>query len=511
VFLARKGTGANQLWLRPLDSTEITPLPGTEQARLPFWSPDGGEIAFFAARKLKKVDLRTNAITTLTDAVRPGGGTWNRDGVIVFSPVLEGPLFRVSSGGGTPVPLTTLDAGEGESAHIWPHFLPDGRRFLFQVLGLNNRGIYASTLDGAGRTLVLKQDGFEMTSVGYSSSGHLVYVRNQQLVGRPFDAERLVPTGAEVTLADDFSAQGGAGTPLFAVARSGVLTFRPIGARPIVQPTWYSRTGVAQGPLGPPGPYGTIALSPDGRMLALDHRAKEISTWILDVQRGTLTRFTSGAYAADPVWFPDADRLAFVSVRDTPPNPFVKTLAGVETRLARLPFVVEPGDVTPDGQRIVGSVFAPETNTDLWIFSVSTNDAPSVFVRTPFDELDIRLRAGGTWAAFTSNESGTNEIYVTTFPSAGRRYRVSSEGGEHPHWNPNGRELFFRSGNQLMSASFSESPSGEPVLGNPRALFALPERAGFWVPADNGQRFLINVEVTPAESTPMTILLNWQR
>ena len=511
VFLARKGTsGTNHLWLRPLDSTDVKPLAGTDGARLPFWSPDGGQLGFFASSKLKRIDLRTNAITTIADAGNGGGGTWNADGVIVFSPMIEGPLYRVSAGGGTAVQLTTLDAAEVESNHMWPHFLPDGRTFLFQVLGLNNRGIYAGSLDGSPRRLVLKQDGFDMTAVQYSSSGHIVYVRNHQLVGRPFDVERLAVTGEEVALAEGFGI-GGPGVPQFSASRGGVLVSRPVGSLSVVQPTWYLRSGATKGTVGPPGQYGTMNISRDGRFAALDQlvAGKEFSSWILDLERGTLARFTTGAYSAQPVWFSDGDRLAFVAVRDTPPNPFVMTLAGVETRLARLPKAVVTGGVTPDGQLVVGSLLAPETNDDLWIFPTTAGTAPSVFLQTPFDENQPRLSADGKWVAFTSNESGANEVYVTSFPKAGRRHRVSMDGGNQPQWNPNGQEVFYRSRNRVMAAPMSVLSSGEPSLGTPRELFAVPDRAGTYVVTDNGQRFLVNVEVTPRSSPPMTILINW--
>jgi len=508
VLSAQQGTGANQLWLRALDSTNVTPLVGTEGGFLPFWSPDNAHVAFFANGKLKRIDLRTSAVTSICDAPAPGGGTWNAEGTIVFSPLLEGPLFRVSAGGGTPSQITTLDATE--SNHMWPQFLPDGRHYLFQVIGLNNRGIYAGTLDSPARTPVIRQDNFDATAIQYSASGHLVYVRNHQLVARPFDVGRMTVTGDEVTLADRFGI-GGPGRPQFSISLNGVLAFRPTSDPGTYQPAWFSRTGVQQGTLGAPGPHRSMELSKDGRTLAYDQfTEKESSIWLLDLERGTTARFTSESYSVNPVWFPDGDRLAYVSVRDTPPNPFVKTMAGVETRLARVPRAVSLGSVTADGATILGELFSPGTNDDLWLFATAPNAAPTVFLQTPFNESTPRLSPNGQWVAFTSDESGANEIYVTTFPKAGRRYRVSSDLGASARWNADGKEILYRSRLRMMAAAFSASADGVPTIGTPRVLFTLPEgTADSWIVADNGQKFLFDLRATSRQPSPMTVVVNW--
>ena len=185
VFAA--GSGDKQwLWLRPLDADEAKPLSGTEGGTCPFWSPDSASLGFFAGGKLKRIEINTGTVQSICDSTSdPGGATWNRDGVIVFSPKLEGPLFRVPASGGTPTPLTTLDAASHESNHMWPAFLPDGRHYLFQVFGLRNAGIYVGALGSAERTLLIRQESLDPTAVQYTPSGHLVYVRRHQLVACP--------------------------------------------------------------------------------------------------------------------------------------------------------------------------------------------------------------------------------------------------------------------------------------------------------------------------------------
>jgi len=334
-------------------------------------------------------------------------------------------------------------------------------------------------------------------------------VRNHQLVARPFDVGQMAVTSDEAVLADGFGI-GGAGRPQFSVSRNGVLAFRPVADRASYQPTWFSRSGVKHAALIAPGPYSTMELSKDGRTLAFDQfTEKESSIWLVDIARGTPTRFTSDPYAVGPVWFPDGDRLAYVSVRDTPPNPFMKTMAGVETRLARTPKAVVLGSVTTDGTAILASVLSPGTNEDLWIFPATPGGTPTVYLQTPFDEISPRLSPDGGWVAFSSTEGGEYEIYVATFPKAGRRHRVSGDVGTNPGWSAGGKEILYRSGRRVMSATFAVGAAGEPTIGTPRELFTLPEGAGNWVVADNGQRLLINLRVTARQVAPMTVVLNW--
>ena len=317
-------------------------------------------------------------------------------------------------------------------------------------------------------------------------------------------------SGDEIALADGFGV-GGPGRPQFSVSWNGVLAFRPDSAGAVYQPTWYSRSGVAEGPLGPKGPYNAMELSNDGRTLALDQfTEKESSVWLVDLERGTSARFTSDSYSVDPVWFPSGDRLAYVSVRDTPPNPFMRTLNGVETRLARLPKAVALGSVTRDGATITGHIDEAGSHEDLWLFPTAPNATPTLFLRTPFNESSPRLSPDDRWVAFTSDENGADQIYVTTFPKAGRRYPVSTDLGTNARWSADGKEILFRSRLRLMAATFSVSTSGEPSIGKPRELFSVPEgTSGNWVVTKDGRRFLFNLRVSPRQPASMTVVLNW--
>ena len=513
AFVAMMG-GKAQLWLRSLDADDAKPLAGTEGAQLPFWSPDSAFIGFFAGSKLKRIEIRTGTVQSIADVTRANGGgaSWNRDDVILFSPLLEGPLFRIPASGGTPVPVTTLDATNRESNHMWPYFLPDGRHFLFQILGLSNAGLYVGTIDGPERILVVRQESLDLTAVQYAPPGQIVYVRNHQLVAQPFDVATFKVGGPPVPLAEGFGV-GGPGRPAFGVSSNGVLVFQHEGQQGTAQPTWFGRDGSRQGTLGTPGSYGSLDLSPDGQTLAIDRFSeKEVSIWLTDVARGTATRFTSDPYSNSPLWFPRGDRIVFGSVRDTPPNPFVRTLAGAETRVARLPNAVDITSVAPDGGTLVGEIGDARTGFDLWLFAAAADTPPAVFLQTPFNETSARISPNGQWVTFVSDESGQAEVYITTFPSAGRHVRVSTDGGSSPRWRDDGAEVFFTSAGKLMAATVAADPAAASTgvrLGAPRVLFELPKDAGAWLPARGGQRFLVNVEIAKSIPSPITVVINW--
>ena len=517
VFVAMSD-GRRALWLRPIDSTETRLLPGSEQASLPFWSPDSAFVAFFAESKLKTLEIRTGVVHVICDASpTPGGGAWSRQGVIVFAPDIE----RRWGGMSSQEPM--LDGPTRESIHLfrlfrvesamWPAFLPDGNHYVFQALGLTNSGIYLGDSEhwSSDSTLLIRQDSFDMTAARYAT-GHLLFVRNHTLVAQPFDTRSLKPSGDAFPLAQGFGI-GGLGAPAFAVSDYGVLIFREEGAQPTFQLTWFGAKGARQGTLGEPGPYRSFDLSPDGRTLAVDRfTEKETSVWLMDIRRGVSRRFTDDAMSFAPRWSPRGDRLVFESVRDTPPNPFVRTLGGAEQRLGRLPVNVSVTSWSPDGRLLIGHIpnfYSVQTRDDLWLFSASGEEPPLVFLQTPFHKRDASVSPDGHWVAFASDEGGTSEIYVTTFPTTGRRaLRVSIGGGAVPRWRDDGRELFFQANNSIMAASAATTGAGGLKIGIPRELFALPSDVGFWVPA-HGRRFLVSVPVTKAIPAPIQVVINW--
>jgi serine/threonine protein kinase/Tol biopolymer transport system component len=505
-----------QLWLRPLDADGARPLAGTDGAAAPFWSPDGKSLAFFTTDSLKRIDIATGTITPVctacvSAALANRSGTWGADNVILLTAVGAGSnsvLYRVSASGGTPTALTTLDAAAHDSRHEYPSFLPDGRRYLFVVIGAESVGIYAGALDSPERTLVQAFGRFDLSAVRYAHPGYLMYVTDHRLVAHPFDPDALTFTGEPVPIADGFGI-GGPGQPPFAVSETGVLAFRPVGEFPQRQPTWISRAGMPLETVGAPGPYAGGDLSPDGRTLAVYRQSKrDHALWTIDIERGTSNRLTSEGMSRDPIWFPSGDALAFVSVRDTPPNPFVRTLAGVETRLLRRMENWQTQDVSPDGRSVL-----VWNNNHLFLLATTGDGTPEPFLQTPFNTIAARIARSGGHVALTSNESGATEVYVTTFPKASRLVRVSTAGGTAPRWRGDGAELYFQSGRSVMAVSVTPDPA-EPAgvrLGQPKKLLDLPPNIGVWLPANDGQRFLVTVHVTDIVPAPTTVILNWAK
>ena len=507
LVFATTGDGPRRLWLRPFDAAAARPLLGTEGAGVPFWSADGQEIAFFTPDKLKRVSRSGGDATTICEARWGGGGTWNRDGVIVFAPSIDSGLYRVSAAGGTPTPLTTLDAGRGESAHMSPVFLPDGRHFVFTVLARVGGGVQVGSLDSAERKPVLP----EFSTVAFSAPDRLFFVRSRNLMVQAFDLARLQVTGDPVLVVEGVATIGSAAMAV--ASATGVLVYWT-GARDITQPTWVRRDGATMTVVGPPAEYVNIALSPDGGQLAVDRFDAQPGIWLLDVARGSVTRSTfGGGYESTPVWAPDGRAFVFAAARETPPNMFLKRLdASEDERLFRNTLQTFPQSWSPDGQSIAHVVVDPKTRSDIWMLPLSGNRQPTPFLQTSFGEHHARISPDGRWMAFVSNESGRDEVYVTRFPRASGKWPVSSAGGNSPVWRRDSRELFYHAHDDRLMA-VTVGPGHDFQADVPSALFAPKALVGglgvgtFYDVAPDG-RFIINMLVERT-SPPASVLLNW--
>ncbi len=521
AFRANKPEGKTVLWLRPLDSFTAQPLAGTEGAAYPFWSPDARFIAFFADQRLKKIELGSGNVETICEAGTGGGGTWNRDGVIVFAANWEGPLMRVPAAGGAAMQLTQLDAAHQEVFHLWPHFLPDGRHYLFVLYGRDNSGIYAGTLDSQERKrLIAIESVNDATTVVHAPPGYLLFLRNRVLMAQRFDAARLELRGEAIRLAEGLEIRGPGVVPL-SVSGTGALAYRLSGEIGAMQPTWFARDGKQLGTVGPPGPYSSFDLSPDGRTLAVSRTEAQVPTslWLIDVARATATRFTSDWFSFAPRWSPEGDRLLFCSARDSPPNLYLKSLSGAgEERLHRSPNQSYPTDWSSDGRFIVYFTVDPKTRTDIWVLPLAGDRKATPLLQTPANEDSGRISPDVKWLAFTSDESGKSEVFITSFPTPGRKWQISTNGGFQPQWRGDGKELFYQGAdNKLMSVAITPGPAFD--AGVPRELFPMPAGVGSspnpsrstaaYLVAADGKRFLVNVEVAKPIPQPIQVVLNW--
>ena len=508
------------LWVRDLDSLITRPLAGTEEAFFPFWSPDSRSIAFFTGSKLKKIDARGGPVQTLCDAPEGRGATWSASGVIVFTAREGEPLQQVSAAGGTPTPAATLESSRGEISHLHPFFLPDGRHFLYLVISSQpeNAGLRVGSLDSKETKLLVNTD----ASGQYAPPGYLLFLRDRTLMAQRFDAGRLVTEGEPFPIADEVDRLGlSTRLALFSVSRTGVLVFRR-GNSEGTQLTWFDRQGNPLGTVGPAGINATPWLSPDEHQVAFSGNAPQggnPDVWLMELARGRTMRFTfDPSPDLNPLWSPDGRRILFASERDGHANLYQSAASGggADEVVVKSDFKKIPNDWSADGKLILYQELNPKAAYDLWTFSIPEH-RPFPFLQTAFDERQGRFSPDGRWIAYSSNESGTWEVYVQSFPSSGGKSQVSTNGGGQPQWRRDGRELFYLSADRKLMAVEVSTSGPSFGAGPPKELFLLRippigltgGPRNFYAAAGDGQRFLVNALVGDPAAYQTTVVLNW--
>jgi eukaryotic-like serine/threonine-protein kinase len=517
VFVA-SGDGPARLWLRPLDETEARPLAGTEGANYPFWSPDGRTIGFFANSGLRRLDVAGGALELITTASgTTAGGSWGRDGTILFARQSASPLWRVAAAGGEAVAVTQLDPPR-QAGHRHPQFLPDGRQFLFYAAGTPEAaGIYLGSLDGGTPTRLAAAD----SGAAFLPPDQLVFVQQGRLVARRLDLASRALTGEPVTLTDpagvDVSGRGG-----FAVSGAGPVAYRA-GGEVSRQLTWVDRTGKTLGAVGEPDAndlrYPELSL--DGRRVAMRRTAQgNPDLWLADLARGGLTRLTfDTAIDTTPVWSPDGLQVAFASTRNRVLSLYLMRSngSGAQNRLRDSPYTALPLDWSRDGRWLLYGEVHPANARDLWALDMTATDRPPrVVADTPAQEALAQFSPDGRWVAYQTNESGRFEVVVQPFPDAGAKWQISTAGGAAPRWSADGKELYFLAPDATLMAASVTAAGASFEAGTPVALFATrivnggtiaTNRAQYAVARDG--RFLINQPVGDAAAAPITLILNW--
>lgn len=526
ALVASDRPGRAQLWLRDLASARFQPLPETEGASFPFWSPDSEAIGFVAAGRLKAIRLSDGTPMTVND-VGFQMGAWGRDNRILLAPAPSSPLYLVPASGGVPAPVTSIDAASGEVQHGHPAFLPDGRHFLYFSIGsvaggkLDPRGTYLGSLDAAEPATLLLPGATQARYAG----GHILFIQNGTLLAQIFDVESRRLQGAPMPLVEDVELDtvGATGlTAAFSVS-DDVLAYQA-AVRTESRPVVFDRTGTQLVALAAPGGYGDVALSPDGLRLALSVTDAARSTsdlWLYDVDGGPGQRvtFDPGDEFA-PVWSPDGARLLFSSLTKSFVNLYIKD---VMTAAGPVPLEVDnlglgrfAADWSRDGRYImyIGGGRAI-SRSDLWVAPVATPNEARALLDSPFVETHGRFAPGGQWFAYASNETGQLEVYVDRFPNRGAKRPVSTQGGRWPRWARDGTELFYLSPeNQLMAVAI-KAAQDRLEIGVPRPLFAIRPRPPIRLDAypydvsPDGQRFVVNALTDDTTSTTITVVLNW--
>jgi serine/threonine-protein kinase len=531
AFVAAGETTAQQIYLRAMDRTDAVALPGTEGAVAPFFSPDGAWLGFFANGKLQKISVKGGTARVLADVANPQGASWNGH-TIVFASDLS-VLLQIPDEGGTPQAMTRFDSGE--IAHAFPRFLPDGRNVLFTALTASTPpAIVEQRLDASDRRkLASGQDG---SMPAYLASGHLIFAQDNRLMATTLDAGGLASGSTAVPIVEDVYAGGGVAQ--FAVSPSGTLAYVAAGGRASafgLQLVWVNRDG-SESPLAAPvRNYNQPRLSPDGRRIAIDiipfPNPEQVQVWLYDIGGDALSRFTFTGGNRHPVWTHDGSRIAFMSDREGPQQVFWKRAdgSGAEERLTQNT-ATQTGNVydipytfSPDGKVLTVARVGPTTGADVWAVPVdrtaSADSDPARgqrLLHSTAADAAPQLSPDGLWLAYASDESGRREIYVQAYPGPGGKWQVSDDGGNEPMWNPNGRELFYRNGDRMMSVEVNSAHGF--TFGKPRVLFTGRYRpsSNWWarpnydVSAD-GQRFLM-LKTAGENSPPPTevnVVLNW--
>ncbi len=515
--------GKARLGTRLLNQSQITPLPGTDDAFNPFFSPDGQWIGFFAKGKLKKIAVEGGAAVTICESASVRGASWGDDGNIVFTPTQGSALLRVSSDGGTAAPVTKLK--EGELTHRWPQVLPGSQAMLFTshtTAGSYDDASIEVMLFKTGERRTLRRGGFSpryLPSLG-SASGHLVYLHESTLFAAPFDLKSLNLTGAPVPILEDASSTLTSGGD-FDFARTGLFVYLAGGASSAGWLMhWMDSSGTHQ-PIQPSSArYFQPRFSPDGKRLAYGLGSGQGSDiWARDLQRDTPSRLTFlGGLNGHPVWTPDGRAIVFRSADPGKPGLYWirSDGSGEAVRLTDGKSSDYPYSVSPDGKRLAFHRLVSNGTTGIYTAILEGDAAhpqlgkPEQFLTTQFVEAYPVFSPDGRWLAYASNESGAMEVYVRPFPGPGGRWQISTGGGAFPKWSRDGRELFFaKSDGSLIVASVSVKgdafSSGVPRVWTPARIIQQGVSPSYDL-APDGKRIIALLADEAEGQKPMTHL-----
>ena len=524
AFVARGDDEQYRIWIRAVDSLQPRMLRGTEGVTLPgpFWSPDSRFLGFFAGGVVRKIDVNGGPSVPVADVSGVGagaGGTWNADGtMLVGSP---NGIFRIEQSGGAPELVTNTESPK-ETGHAFPHFLPDGRHYIY----LFARTVYLASLDNKVRTPLVEavSRAEYVPPATRGQPGHLLYVRDATLMAQPLDSDTYTLAGEPFPVAEELGSAFGGNLAYFSTSPSGALAFRTGEISGASGLTWFDRGGDRLGNIGRSGIYLDVALSRRADQVAValvDAQASNPDIWLMDAKQGVPSRFTlSPGQEVAPVWAPDDQKLAFSLDEGGFLNGFVKDVAGG----GKDDPVVKGGrirDWSSDGRYLLYDRRA-DGRFRFWVMPLEGERKPITYERDRFNLAQGQFAPSGSappkWIAYVSNESGANEIYVQAFPPSGRGIRISNNGGIEPRWRRDGKELFYIApGGSVMSVDVTLEPTFSHQA--PKELFKAPIASGgprafayHYDVAPDGKRFLL-ITTPQADATtppPITVVLNWQ-
>ena len=530
AFPARDESGKTMLWVHSLDAAAAHPLPGTEGAGDSFWSPDSRAIGFFADGKLKTVDASGGPAVVVAAAPNEAGGSWNRDGTILFVPDEAKGVYQVPASGGNPTLVIGLDASKFGYCGA-PRFLPDGRHFFYWAGGsdLDLDGTYLAALDGKEARLLVKAGRGASYALGF-----LLYVRGGTLMAQAFDPERAQLEGDPHPVAERVAVTTVDG--MFDVSQDGLLIYQSDTEATEKQLAWFDRAGESLGVTGEVGDYYDVRLSPDGRKLAFNvcyPAGGSGEVWVEELARSVRMRLTIDPDTDHgvPVWSPEGDTIVFSVLAGKGRQGIYRKpsngAGGEELLLASEdPIYRMPTSWSHDGRFILftqGSL--PLSQNDIWVLPLAADHKPHPFVTVTARTAayDGQFSPDGRWVAYTSRESGRDEVYVVPFDaskvlkagpgeaeSGGGKWQISASGGRFPRWRGDGKEMFYLSPTRQIMAAQLEAKGDSVEVGTTQVLFRSAVGTSF-APYDvtsDGKKFVI-MTTQREQNTPLTLLVNW--
>ncbi len=520
IAVVAGNTSANtRIWVRDIDAPELRPLSGTDgaYARMPFWSPDSRFIAFSDGINLQKVALSGGSPQVVCAMASFFSGTWGANGDIIFAAetLSRSGLYRVSAAGGEAVP-TTVPSDE-QLRHIFPQFLPDGRRFLYVAVGATP-ALYVASLD-SDETTRLKD---RFSPAVYATSGHLLFFERtaNTLMAEPFDTNSLSTTGEAVSIATGVTA-------FVSVSRNGVVVGTPEFQEHQSQLVWFDRKGgkIRDASGVQPSGYQTPWFSPDEQSVVLERHAQTGNNlWLLDLARATSSRFTfdRASHDGSPVWAPDGESIVYSSVRESGAWSLnLKPSSGSDEveKLLDAPEEMHTTDWSRDNRFVIYEKVSGAGNWDVFMLPLTGEREPAALLETPFNERHAQLSPDTRWIVYVSDESGQPEVYVQSFPLGGGKWKISAEGGGQPRWRRDGKETLYVTPNSNLTSVQVDASAETLEVSLPQTLFALSlptypvgifgMRNQYLASAD-GERFLVDTLADEERAFgSISVLLNW--
>ena len=510
----------DELWYRSLRTGSERILPGAHGAIFPFWSPDSSSIGFFDDSKLKILDISTGVIRTLCDAPGARGGSWSTSGIIVFSPAVRDVLYQIPAAGGSPSAITHLDP-KLHTTHRWPFFLPDGQHFLYlagnhALPQAEQNGIYLASLDGKVNRLLVSS----LAGAAYAQ-GNVLYVKESTLYAQPLDLSKPALAGAAVRLADGVVVDMGVWHATFTASQTNELIFQTGAASALSRLEWLDRQGKHLSFASDKGAFYGPRLSRDGRRILVGVGNPTVEVWVFDASGQNKTRLTFyGSLTSEAVWSPDNSHFA---VNIGLPNGHNKTVAkassgsGPETVIREGDAIVAPTDWSPDGRYLLAERYL-NGRSEIWLFPLTPGETPRpllTLATTQGLQTSGQISPDGKFVAFTMAASSGPQVFIVPFPSGNGMWQVSLDGGHWPRWRRDGKELYFVSPRNVLTAVEIHAKADGLEVGHPIPLFSFrPGRiyrlgmVGYDVTPD-GRRFLLNA-AADENNRPLTLLVNWE-